>query len=68
MVFDSPLRRDLVGPEPVIKNGRMALNKSPGLGIELNEEAVDRFRTDRWSVFLLHMKYLIHQNPRISSS
>ena len=47
MVFDSPLRRDLVGPEPVIKNGRIALNKSPGLGIELNEEAVDRFRTDR---------------------
>ena len=46
-VFDSPLRRDLVGPEPVIKNGRMALPTKPGLGIELNEDAVDRYRTDR---------------------
>ncbi len=47
VVFDSPLRRDLVGPEPVIKNGRMALPTKPGLGIELNEDAVDRYRTDR---------------------
>jgi L-rhamnonate dehydratase len=47
VVFDSPLRRDLVGPEPVIENGRMALPRGPGLGIELNEEAVERYRTDR---------------------
>jgi len=47
VVFDSPLRRDLVGPEPVIENGRMALPEGPGLGIELNEEAVERYRTDR---------------------
>jgi D-galactarolactone cycloisomerase len=47
VVFDSPLRRELVGPEPVIENGRMALPDGPGLGIELNEEAVERYRTDR---------------------
>jgi len=47
VVFDSPLRRDLVGPEPVIENGRMAVPEGPGLGIELNEEAVERYRTDR---------------------
>ena len=47
VVFDSPLRRDLVSPEPVIENGRMALPEGPGLGIELNEEAVERYRTDR---------------------
>ena len=46
-VFDSPLRRDLVSPEPTIEGGRMALPEGPGLGIELNEEAVERYRTDR---------------------
>ena len=43
-VFDSPLRRELVGPEPEFEDGRMPLPEGPGLGIELNEEAVERFR------------------------
>ena len=47
VVFDSPLRRDLVGPEPVIADGRMALPTGPGLGIELNEDAVAFYRSDR---------------------
>ena len=47
VVFDSPLRRDLVGPEPKIENGRMPLPTMPGLGIELNEDAVAFYRTDR---------------------
>ena len=46
-VFNSPLRRDLVGPEPKINNGRIAIPNKPGLGIQLNEEAVEHFRTDR---------------------
>jgi len=46
-VFDSPLRRELVSPEPTIDDGFMALPTGPGLGIELNEEAVKRWRTDR---------------------
>lgn len=45
-VFDSPLRRELVSPEPTIVNGFMALPEGPGLGIELNEEAVARWRID----------------------
>lgn len=47
VVFDSPLRRELVAPEPAIENGRMALPEGPGLGIELNEDALERYRTDR---------------------
>jgi L-rhamnonate dehydratase len=43
-VFDSVLRRELVSPEPEIKDGAMALPTGPGLGIELNEEAVERYR------------------------
>ncbi|HEX4571077.1 MAG TPA: mandelate racemase/muconate lactonizing enzyme family protein [Dongiaceae bacterium] len=46
-VFDSPLRRELVSPEPVIKDGYMELPTAPGLGIELNEELVERWRIDR---------------------
>ena len=36
-----------MGPEPVIENGRMALPTNPGLGIELNKDPVNRYRTDR---------------------
>ena len=46
-VFDSLLRRELVSPEPAVKDGFMALPDQPGLGIELNEELVQRLRTDR---------------------
>jgi len=41
----SQLRRDLVKDEFVIQNGRIELPKRPGLGIELNEDAVERFAT-----------------------
>ncbi len=46
-VFDSPLRRELVSPEPEVVDGWMALPTAPGLGIELNEDLVARWRTDR---------------------
>jgi L-rhamnonate dehydratase len=43
-VFDSPLRRDLVHPEPEIRDGTMALPSGHGLGVELDEETVDAYR------------------------
>jgi L-rhamnonate dehydratase len=46
-VFDSPLRRELVSPEPTLRDGLMDLPTAPGLGIELNEELIERWRTDR---------------------
>ena len=46
-VFDSPMRRELVTPEPEIVDGFMELPTGPGLGIELNEELIARWRTDR---------------------
>ncbi len=45
-VFDSPLRRELVWPEPVVTDGTMALPEGPGLGIMLNEDLVARWRRD----------------------
>ena len=46
-VFDSPLRRDLVGPEPPLRDGWMELPTGPGLGVMLDEELVERWRVDR---------------------
>ncbi len=46
-VYDSLLRRELVSPEPELVDGTMALPGAPGLGIELNEDLVERLRTDR---------------------
>ncbi len=46
-VFDSVLRRELVSPEPKVVDGFMALPTAPGLGIELNEDLVARWRVDR---------------------
>jgi len=45
-VFDSPLRRELVSPEPAVVDGLMDLPTGPGLGIELNDELVARWRVD----------------------
>jgi len=46
-VFDSPMRRELVSPEPELKDGFMDLPEGPGLGIELNEDFLERYRADR---------------------
>ena len=46
LVFDSPLRRELVSPEPAVVDGFMELPTGAGLGIELNEELVARWRVD----------------------
>ena len=42
-LFDTPLRRELVSPEPIIEDGRMALPDGPGLGVELNPDAVEKY-------------------------
>src|SRR5690349_9199035 len=40
---DSPLRQHLVADELTIENGTIALPRKPGLGIELNPDAIRRF-------------------------
>jgi L-alanine-DL-glutamate epimerase-like enolase superfamily enzyme len=42
-LYDSPLRRDLVSPEPRVVDGRMSLPEGPGLGITLNEPILERY-------------------------
>lgn len=43
-LFDSPLRRELVTPEPVLTDGTLPVPDAPGLGVELSTDAVDRYR------------------------
>ena len=44
LLWDSPIRTRLVHPEPTIEDGRMPLPVGPGLGIELDLDAVEHFR------------------------
>lgn len=41
---DSALRRDLVVDAPTLVDGEIALSRKPGLGVDLNREALRRFR------------------------
>jgi L-alanine-DL-glutamate epimerase-like enolase superfamily enzyme len=45
-LWASPLRRELTTPEPQLLDGALQLPTAPGLGIELDSEAVARYRTD----------------------
>lgn len=42
--YDTGLRRDLLASEPVLVDGVIPLPDAPGLGIELDMEAVDRYK------------------------
>ena len=43
-LYRSPLRAELVRPEPEVRDGTIPLPTEPGLGIELVEEAVESYR------------------------
>jgi L-rhamnonate dehydratase len=43
-LFDSPLRAELTAPEPELEDGTFPLPSRPGLGIELVEHAVTKYR------------------------
>ncbi len=45
-LFDSPLRRDVVSPELELQDGGVTIPEEPGLGVELDEGAVARYRVD----------------------
>jgi L-alanine-DL-glutamate epimerase-like enolase superfamily enzyme len=40
------LRREVVRDELVMQDGLISLPQKPGLGIELNREALERYRVD----------------------
>ena len=42
-LYDSPLRTELVAPEPMIDNGKIALPTEPGLGVHTVEDALERY-------------------------
>ncbi len=43
---DSELRRNLVAPEPELVDGAFVLPTEPGLGVELDENALEHYRVD----------------------
>jgi len=51
---ESALRRELVSDDLELVDGQIALPHKPGLGIELNQDALERFRADRVVAELAH--------------
>jgi galactonate dehydratase len=45
---DQAPRRDMVKEPIVLKDGYLELPTAPGLGIELNEDAVEKYPARRW--------------------
>lgn len=45
-LYESPLRAELVRPEPQVRDGKIPLPTEPGLGVELVDEAVEKYRVD----------------------
>jgi L-alanine-DL-glutamate epimerase-like enolase superfamily enzyme len=49
-MYAAGLRKDLLASEPELSGGSIALPEAPGLGIELDLDAVEHYRTDRVAV------------------
>jgi len=47
---ESALRRELVSEELQLVSGQIRLPQRPGLGIELNQEALEKYRADRLAI------------------
>lgn len=45
-MYEAGLRKDLLAREPELRDGTIALPADPGLGIELDEDAVERYRLE----------------------
>jgi len=43
-LYDSPMRQELVTPEPILVNGQFEKSTVPGLGIDLNKAFLERLR------------------------
>ncbi len=46
-VSESPLRRELVQVATTLKDGVATIPQEPGLGVELNEQVVEKYRMDK---------------------
>ncbi len=46
-VSESPLRRELINVATTLKDGVATIPQAPGLGVELNEDILNKYRMDR---------------------
>jgi len=46
-VSESPLRRELVKVDTTLENGTTTIPQAPGLGVELDEEVLNKYRMDK---------------------
>lgn len=45
-MWDTPIRKEMLASDFTVKDGYVDVPKGPGLGIELNEDAIQKYRQD----------------------
>jgi L-alanine-DL-glutamate epimerase-like enolase superfamily enzyme len=46
-VAETPIRQEMLQSDIVVKDGYAQITDKPGLGIEINEDALEKYRCDR---------------------
>jgi L-rhamnonate dehydratase len=46
-IFDTPIRREMLTEDIIVKDGYADISHKPGLGIEINEDAIEKYRMDK---------------------
>jgi len=47
-VWDTPIRKEMLVEDFKLKDGYVEVPQKPGLGIEINEDAIEKYRADKW--------------------
>lgn len=45
-VWDTPIRKEMLKQDFTLKDGYVDVPKGPGLGIEIDDEAIEKYRCD----------------------
>lgn len=47
LIWDNPIRKEMLVEDILVKDGYATLPEGPGLGIEINDQAIEKYRSDR---------------------
>ncbi|MGI6161849.1 MAG: mandelate racemase/muconate lactonizing enzyme family protein [Christensenellales bacterium] len=47
-VWDTPIRKEMIRNPFVAKDGYVSIPDGPGLGVEINDEAIEKYRVDKY--------------------
>jgi L-alanine-DL-glutamate epimerase-like enolase superfamily enzyme len=47
LIWENPIRKEMLVEDILVKDGYAAIPEGPGLGIEINDQAIEKYRSDR---------------------